>query len=60
MLVLFNRKELKISDYTAIQELLVAPYLKDFGKKQDLFFHRYSFYFVIFYDVTIQLAVSVD
>ena len=38
MLVLFNRKELKISDYTAIQELLVAPYLKDFGKKQDFYF----------------------
>ena len=60
MLALFNRKEVKMSDYTAIQELLVVPYLKDFGKKQDFYlFNMYSFYFVIFF-MTVQLAVSMD
>ena len=49
MLALFHRKEVKMSDYPAIQELLVAPYLKDVGKKQDFYvFTLYSFYFVNF------------
>ena len=43
-----------MSDYTAIQELLVVPYLKDVGKKQDFYFSRVQFLFRhFFYDGTI-------
>ena len=50
-----------MSDYTAIQELLVVPYLKDVGKKQDFYvFTCTVFISSICYDVTVQLAVSVD
>ena len=49
MLVLFYITEVKMSDYPAIQELVVAPYLTDLGKKQDFyFFALYSFYFFNF------------
>ena len=33
-----------MSDYTAIQELLVVPYLKDVGKKRVQFLFRHFFY----------------
>ena len=38
MLVLFHITEVKMSNFTVIQELLVAPHLKDVGKKQDFYF----------------------
>ena len=49
MLALFHITEVKMSDYTAIQELLVVPYLKDVGKKQDFYFSRVQFLFRHFF-----------
>ena len=59
MLALFHITEVKMSDYTAIQELLVVPYLKDVGKKQDFYFSSVQFLFRHFF-MTVQLAVSID
>jgi len=51
MLALFRIKEVTMSDYSAIQELLVAPYLKDVGKKQDFYFFTCTvFISSFFYD----------